>query len=321
MRIAARLAAAAALTLGGLGLAAPSQATTSLHLTLSAGPFAPDASVSMIGTGCAAHSHISLDVWNTASSTSHVQANDIVTDTGTGGSFGHVYDLNNQFPPGAEVGFAFSCTAAFDWSVANDPLADHSYAQTTDPDPQVSIDAPSGSVYGNAVQVVAHTEAVFGNVTLTLDGVPRDADPSSVYGTYVYRLPAHLTVGSHALHATWTPQAAGSPTVTADKTLRVTKIHPALGLRLSRSTIRRGGSAAARVTLSHTGAAPRAGVVVLKKNGHEVARGRIRTADNGVRIFVVSIRAVGTYHLTAVFLGSRTLTRATSPTRTLTVHR
>ncbi|GAB4008088.1 Ig-like domain-containing protein [Nocardioides ultimimeridianus] len=330
MRI-ARYVAAAALALATVAATVSPALASTPQIAISTGPLAPDASVSVLGAGCPSSSPVSLDVWNTADPSSHHHLEGLIT-ANSGGSFFYSYDLDNQFAPGAQIGVYMSCTPTVDWNW--DPASEaarEKYVLTTDPNPHVAIEAVSTSAYGPSVQVVAATEVANGAITLTVDGadVPVDlidengdmgTDVSHV-GWWLFHLPAHLAVGTHSLHASWTPNAPGASTVTADKTLRVTKIRPTLGLRLSPSTILSGNTTAARVTLSHTGAAPRTGAVVLKKNGTIIARGTLRAADNGVRIFAVRIRAVGTYRLTAVFLGSSTLTRATSPVRTLTVHR
>jgi len=202
------------------------------------------------GTGCPASSPVSVDVWDTGKPSSHVNLDDVVTTTSSG-AFLYLVHLDGRFDRGAQVAFFFSCTLST---------------------PSVAIQAPPGGTVGTPHQVVVRTDSVLGGASLSLDGTALPYRPDSVYGWWVYELPATLAAGDHALHATWSPAAPDAPTVSADATYRVARQRPALAERVDRRRVARGATVRVRVRLSAVGPVARTGRVVVRDGRRVVGR-------------------------------------------------
>lgn len=327
MKTVARRALALVVPLGGVvAVAAPASAVTP-QIYVTDGPYTRDQSVAILGVGCPTGAPVSVDVWDTAKPASHVVRNAIATAAGSNGAFGYSFDLDNQFDAGAQVGFYFSCTATLDWSWDSASASTRTtYEWISVSSPHAEIIAPATATYGLSRDVWVSNDAVLGNVVLTLDGAPVPADltapePTSHYGAWLFHLPAGLSVGTHALHVTWTPQAPGSPTVTDDATLRITRLRPRLSLSLSDRTVRRTQWFSARVRLSGTRIAPRTGTVVIKDGTRVVIRFTLRASDAGTRSVRIRLSRLGTRNVTATYLGSARLTSVRTPVITVRVRR
>lgn len=287
--------------------------------TLSPKPIGANGTLTVSGTGCPTSSPVSLYLWNTSGG-AHFNV-DNATTAAVDGTFSTTYPLAGQFDPGSGIGVRASCSTTFDSVNGSDAYADQSYVQVTLTDPVVRINAPRRATYGTATRIEVDTSNGGGALAVTVGGHSlNELLSTSTWTRHYFDVPVRLWPGSYTINATFDSAVAGAPTVHTSAPFTVLRRAPRLALQLSAPTVRKGSTVAARVTLSSTGIAPRTGKVVLKRNGRIVATGQLRSADNGVRIFAVWFRAIGSYHLTAVYLGSSTLNPATSPTRTLTVH-
>lgn len=320
MKLASRLGAVLALALAGAaaGIAPASAATP--DLTVATGPFEPDATVLIGGTGCPASSPVSVDVWDTAKPSSHVNLDDVVTTTSSG-AFLYLVHLDGRFDRGAQVGFFFSCTATVNWSAGAGLVADPEYRWISLSTPSVAIQAPPGGTVGTPHQVVVRTDSVLGGASLSLDGAPLPYRPDSVYGWWVYELPATLAAGDHALHATWSPAAPGAPTVSADATYRVTRQRPALAERVDRRRLARGATVRIRVRLSAVGPVARTGRVVVRDGRRVVGRLTLGPTGASTRALRIRLTRPGKHRLTATFGGNADLAAVRSPTLTVRVRR
>ncbi|GAA3665690.1 hypothetical protein GCM10022237_27180 [Nocardioides ginsengisoli] len=321
MTRAPRLLLALVVSLGGVvALAGPAAAATP-SLAITSGPYAPDQTVGMLGSGCPAGAPVSIDIWDTAKPGSHVNL-DHATDASGSGTFGYAFDLDNRFDRGAQVGFFFSCTPTVDWSAGASLVADPKYGWISLPDPQVAIDLPSGTAYGSVHEVVVRTDSVLGGATLTVDDDTVTARADSVYGWWIYDLPASLGVGAHHVHATWDPAEPSAPTVSTDATLQVTRARPSVVLVPVRRAVARAKALRVRIGLTVAGTAPRTGTVVLKDGRKVLARVALRVGDGGSRVVKVRLGTrIGKHRLVAVYRGSAVLTGARSAPAVVRVRR
>ncbi|MBU2696769.1 hypothetical protein [Pimelobacter sp. 30-1] len=320
MNPARRLGAVLALALAGsvAGIAPASAATPTFAVT--SGPYEPRSTVGFLGSGCPASSPISIDVWDTAKPSSHVNL-DHWTNANSAGAFGTSIDLDDRFDRGAQVGFFVSCTSTVDWNAGAALVTTPRYGWINLPDPAIAIDAPAGATVGTTHRVVVRTDSVLGGASLSLDGAPLPFRPDSVYGWWVYELPATLAAGDHALHATWSPSAPGSPTVSADATYRVAKERPGLAERVDRRRVGRGGVVKVRVGLSAVGTVARTGRVVVRDGRRVVGRLTLGPSGASTRALRVRLNRPGKHRLTATFTGNADLSAVRSPALTVRVRR
>lgn len=303
MRTVVRLVVALVLACCGL-VALPGTAHAATpQIYIPAGPYAPDQAVGIGGTGCPASAPVSLDIWDTAKPSSHVDL-DHATDASAGGAFLYSFDLDHRFDPGAQLGFFLSCTATVQWGAGPTLEAMPKYGWVTMPAPHVDIVAPATIAASAGQRVIVRTDSVLGGATLTLDGTTLPTQPDSVYGWWHYELPANLTVGGHLLHAVWDPTAPDAPTVTDDAVLDVLRVTPALSLAANRARIRVGHRVRLTITLSVPGA-------VTLLDGKKSLRQLTVPASGTVQV-KVRLKGVRGHRLRAVFAGDARAAGATS---------
>lgn len=319
MKILPRLTTALAVALGGLvALADPAAAATPtvispvLHSVV-----APDAAISIAGTGCPAASPVSIEIQQT---TAVIRDQlDSVTVSDASGNFTHHYDLDNRWGPGVQMRVTFSCTPTFQWDapgLASNPSFFWLELDATN----LQIEAPVRARYGVATTVALTSPlGVEGARTFTVDGVPI-AHSGGVAGHVLYRLPRTLAVGTHRLAATFDPSGPG-PTSSTTATLRVTRALSSTGLRTSTQRVRRDHAFAVRVTLRRTGIAPRTGVVEIRDGSRTVKRIRIRSSDDGTRRFLIRLPRTGPRNIRAVYLGNAKLAPSRSAVTVIRVRR
>lgn len=315
-----RLTVAISLALGGVAAWGGPASAAAPQLSISPGPYQPDATVNLVGTGCPSSSPVSVEVWNTAVSGDRLSL-DHHADAGLDGSFATSVDLADRYPAGAQIGFFFSCTATVDWDAGPDLAAPPRFGFVALPAPYVEIVAPSRASYGVAREISVRTDSAIGAAELTIDGRPLTPLSSSAYGWYRYRLSASLAAGTHRLRATWDPSAPGTPAVVVTATLVITRITPRLAFVVSTRSTRVGRPISALVRLSATRVSPRTGVVVIRNGRHEVARVSLRVSDAATRLARFALTRSGTRTLRAFYLGSPRLTPAHSTALTVQVRR
>ena len=130
-----------------------------------------------------------------------------------------------------------------------------------------------------------------------------------------------VTLGSHSYKAVFTPTSPTAYGSSGSAAVKVTKSATTTSLTLSPTTVKKGTSAKAVVTVKSTSKPP-TGKVVIKENGKVIASGTLKVSGTTgkVTITLPKTLAVGKHSLTASYAGSG-YTGSSWKTATLTVTR
>jgi len=159
-----------------------------------------------------------------------------------------------------------------------------------------------------------------GVVTFSRDGVALGSTPL-VDGTATSTLSTRTTTGTHRLTATFTPSDASvAASTSAARAVTVTRARSTSRLVLARSTLSKGQSPRATVTVTVPGIARPVGTVEIVSRGKVIGTATLTKSDSGRAVVVLPKRGrTGAYSLTVRYSGTANIDGSTSRPATLTV--
>lgn len=260
----------------------------------------------------------------------------ITVDAPTGMPAGTVrlLERGDQLASAPYGGTAVTLQAPATWAVGShsltavfSPTSEHAAASSeltvtvTRAEPTVLLalsrsTAPSHTRVLATVTVKARGVVPNGTVTLT-DGTRPLASLTLAQGVATYALPAALAVGRHQLRATYAAGPLLSAAASPSLTLTLTKAATTSRLRLSTSTIRRGGSTTLTAITASSGFTP-VGTVRFYDGRRYLGQAVLR---GGKATFVLRRPAAGTHRLTVRYVGDASAAVSSSAAVTLKVRR
>ena len=193
----------------------------------------------------------------------------------------------------------------------------------------LSRSATSQRYRQTAVKVTARTgvtngAAATGTVTFKDGSKTLKTVTTSSTGVASYLLPKTLSVKTHSITATFTPNAATKARfvepITVGTKVKVTKAASAASVKLAHTTVRKGAKPKVTVKVSVKGITGPTGTVRLYENGHKVKTVTLSASRKGTLVVTLpKTTKRGTVKIVAKYSGSSTILAKTSNTAKLRV--
>ena len=176
---------------------------------------------------------------------------------------------------------------------------------------RVTVTTDSGAVAGGRVALYDGEKVLKSNVAL------------GTGNTVALVLQSKLAIGSHSLHATYTPSATEflDPSTSANITLKVVKATPVITTKFADSTIKKYTQTAKLTVKVKATAVNPVGTLRIYDGSKLIKVSQLRLSDKGIRTITLPTLAAGKHSIRVQYLGSDVLNAVKSGPRALVVRR